>query len=73
MFPVWNRDGNYILYTVQRNGYGDSESYIMKANGSEMERTGIGEGNLTGFSDINPTGTELILTKSILFEESTNE
>ena len=37
----------------------------MKANGSEMERTGIGEGNLTGFSDINPNGTELILTKSI--------
>ena len=65
LFPVWNTDGNYILYTVQRNGSGDSESYIMKANGSEMERTGIGEGNLTGFSDINPNGTELILTKSI--------
>jgi len=64
LFPVWTPDGNYILYTVHRNGSGYLESYKMKANGSEIERTGIGEGNLTGFSDINPNGTELILTKS---------
>ena len=65
LFPVWTADGNYIMYTVQRDKSGSSESYIMKANGSEIERTGIGEGNLTGFSDVNPNGTELILTKSI--------
>lgn len=65
LFPVWTADGNYIMYTVQRNGSGNLESYRMKADGSEIERTGIGEGNLTGFSDINLNGTELILTKSI--------
>lgn len=64
LFPVWTADGNYILYMVQRNESGNSESYRMKADGSEIERTGIGEGNLTGFNDINPNGTELILTKS---------
>jgi TolB protein len=65
LFPVWTADGNYIMYAIQRDKSGSSESYIMKANGSEIERTGIGEGNLTGFSDVNPNGTELILTKSI--------
>jgi TolB protein len=64
LFPVWTADGNYIMYTVQRDKSGSSESYIMKANGSEIERTGIGEGNLTGFSDVNLNGTEMILTKS---------
>ncbi|WP_292388615.1 hypothetical protein [Methanosarcina sp. UBA5] len=64
LFPVWTADGNYILYTVHRDGSDNFESYIMKANGSEIERTRIGEGNLTGFSEINPNGTELILTKS---------
>ncbi len=64
LFPVWTADGNYIMYTVQRDGSGNSESYIMKADGSEIEKTNIMEGNLTGFSDINPSGTELILTKS---------
>ncbi len=63
--PVWTPHGDYILYTVKRNESDNFESYRMKANGSEIERTGIGEGNLTGFSDINPNGTELILTKSI--------
>lgn len=63
--PVWTPDGDYILYTVKGNESDGLESYRMKANGSEIERTGIGEGNLTGFSDINPNGTELILTKSI--------
>lgn len=64
LFPVWTADGNYILYTVHRDGSNSFESYIMKANGSEIERIRIGEGNLTGFSEINPNGTELILTKS---------
>lgn len=64
LFPVWSADGNYIMYTVKEND-GNSYSYRMRANGSDMERTGIGEGNLTGFSDINPNDTELILTKSI--------
>ena len=64
LFPVWTVDANYILYTVHRDGSDNLESYKMKANGSEIERTGIGEGNLTCFSDINPNGTELILTKS---------
>lgn len=63
--PIWTPDGDYILYTVKRNGSDSLESYRMKANGSEIERTGIGEGNLTGFNDINPNGTELILTKSV--------
>ncbi|MGB9938972.1 TolB family protein [Methanosarcina sp.] len=65
LFPVWTADGNYIMYTVQRDGSENSESYIMKANGSEIEQTGIMEGNLTGFNDIDPNGTELVLTKSI--------
>lgn len=60
--PVWTPDSEYILYTVKRNESDDFESYRMKANGSEIERTGIAEGNLTGFSDINPDGTELVLT-----------
>jgi len=64
LFPVWTADGNYILYTVHRDGSDNLESYKMKANGSEIERTGIGEGNLTGFSDVNPNGTELLSTKS---------
>lgn len=62
--PVWTPDSDYILYTVERNDSDSLESYKMRANGSEIERIGIGEGNLSGFSDINPTGTELILTKS---------
>lgn len=62
--PVWTSDSDYILYTVKRNDSDNLESYKMRANGSEMERIGIGEGNLTGLSDINPSGTELILTKS---------
>lgn len=65
LFPVWTADGNYILYNVQGNGSGNSESYRMKADGSEIERTGVVEGNLTSFNDINPDGIELILTKSI--------
>ncbi|RXA17405.1 hypothetical protein EQO05_12205 [Methanosarcina sp. MSH10X1] len=65
LFPVWTADGNHIMYTVQRNGPGNSESYTMRANGSEIRRTGIAEGNFTGFSDINPNGTELVITKSI--------
>jgi TolB protein len=64
LFPVWTADGNYILYTVHRDRPNNFESYRMKANGSEIERTRIGEGNLTGFSEINLNGTELILTKS---------
>ncbi|WP_095644852.1 TolB family protein [Methanosarcina spelaei] len=64
LFPVWTADGNDILYTVHRDGSNSFESYKMKANGSEIEQTGIDEGNLTGFSDINLNGTELILTKS---------
>jgi Tol biopolymer transport system component len=64
LYPVWTPDGNYILYTVKGNKSTNSESYRMKADGSEIERIGIGEGNLTGFSDISPDGT-LLLTKSI--------
>lgn len=64
LFPVWTADGNHILYTVHRDGSDSFESYMITANGSETERTGIGEGNLTGFSDINPNGTELISTKA---------
>ncbi|AKB37406.1 Periplasmic component of the Tol biopolymer transport system-like protein precursor [Methanosarcina siciliae C2J] len=63
--PVWTADGQYIMYTVERNDSENLESYRMKADGSSIERTGIGEGNLAGFSDINLNGTELIFTKSI--------
>lgn len=63
LFPVWTADGNYILYTVN-NESGALSSYRMKADGSEAVRTGIGEGNLTSFNDLNPNGTELIVTKS---------
>lgn len=63
--PVWTADGEYILYTVERNESDSFESYRMKANGSEIERTGIGEGNLTGFSDLSLDGRDLVLTKSI--------
>lgn len=65
LFPVWTADGNHILYTVHKDGSENSESYMMTANGSEIEQTGIWEGNFTGFNDMNPNGTELILTKSI--------
>lgn len=64
LFPVWTADGNYILYTVKNNESGALNSYRMKADGSEAVRTGIGEGNLTSFNDLNPNGTELIVTKS---------
>jgi Tol biopolymer transport system component len=64
LFPVWTPDGNYIMYTV-RNESGNFYSYQMRANGSEIEQTGIVEKNLPGFSDINLNGTELLLTKSI--------
>ncbi len=53
LFPVWTADGNYILYTVKGNESGNSKSYRMKADGSKIERIGIGEGNLTGFSDMS--------------------
>lgn len=53
------------MYIVHRDETGNNESYVMKSNGSEIERTGIGEGNLIGFNDINPSGTELVITKSI--------
>jgi len=65
LFPTWTPDGNNIMYIVYRDETGNNESYVMKSNGSEIERTGIGEGNLTGFNDINPSGTELVITKSI--------
>lgn len=64
LFPVWTADGNYILYTVKNNESGALNSYRMKADGSEAVRTEIGEGNLIGFNDLNPNGTELIVTKS---------
>jgi len=64
-FPVWTADGEHILYTVKINDSENLESYRMKADGSAIERTGIGEGKLAGFSDVNPNGTELLLTKSI--------
>lgn len=65
LFPSWTADGNNIMYIVHRDETGNNESYVMKSNGSEIERTGIGEGNLIGFNDINPSGTELVITKSI--------
>lgn len=46
LFPVWTADGNSILYTVHRDGSDNLESYKMKANGSEIERTGIGRETL---------------------------
>ncbi|MHC1753879.1 MAG: hypothetical protein AB9861_00310 [Methanosarcina sp.] len=67
--PVWTADGDYILYTVKRNESDNEsnnfESYRMKANGSEIERIGIGEGNLTGLSDLSLDGKDLVLMKSI--------
>lgn len=67
--PVWIADGDYILYTVKRNESDNEsdnfESYRMKANGSEKERIGIEEGNLTGFSDLSLDGRDLVLMKSI--------
>jgi len=63
--PVWTADGEYILYTVGRDESDNFESYRMKANGSEIERTGIGEGDLTGFSDLSLDGKDLVLVKSI--------
>jgi PGF-pre-PGF domain-containing protein len=68
LFPVWTADGNYILYTVKNNESGVLNSYRMKADGSEAVRTGMGEGNLIGFNDLNPNGTELIVTKSDGFQ-----
>ena len=65
LFPVWTADGNYILYTVKGNESWNSRPYKMKADGSQIEWIGIREGNLTGFSDMNPYGTELLFTKSI--------
>ena len=64
-FPVWAADGSYIIYTLKGNKSRYAESYRMKAEGREIERTGIGEGNLTGFNDINPNGNELILIRSV--------
>lgn len=63
--PVWSADGEYIFYTVEGNGSNDFKSYRMKANGSEIERTGIGEGNLTGFSDLSLDGRDLVIIKSM--------
>lgn len=63
LFPVWTADGNHILYTVEDNESGALNSYRMKADGSDAVRTGIGEGNLIAFNDLNPNGTELIVTK----------
>lgn len=63
--PVWTANGEYLLYTIEGNESDNFESYRMKANGSEMERTGIGEGNLTGFSDLSLDGRDLVLIKSI--------
>ncbi|WP_410509522.1 hypothetical protein RSJ42_04695 [Methanosarcina hadiensis] len=64
LFPVWTPDSNHILYTVKRNDSDNFELYKMRANGSEIEKISIGEGNFTGLSDINPGGTELVLTRS---------
>lgn len=63
--PVWTADGEYILYTVERNESDNFESYRMKANGSEIKRIGTGEGNLTVFSDLSLDGKNLVLVKSI--------
>ena len=65
LFPVWTSDGISILYTVIGNESGNSSSYRMKADGSKIDRLGIGEGNLTNFSDVSPYGTELLFTKTI--------
>lgn len=63
VFPVWTADGNYILYSVEGNSSGISESCRMKADGSKKEIIDIGKENLTGFSDVSPSGKEVLLTK----------
>lgn len=65
LFPIWTADGNYILYTVGGNESWDSKSYRMKADGSTIDRIGIGEGNLTNLNDVSPYGVELLFTESI--------
>ena len=65
LFPVWTADGISILYTVIGNESGNSSSYRMKADGSKIDRLGIGEGSLTNFSDVSPYGIELLFTKTI--------
>jgi TolB protein len=65
LFPVWTSDGISILYTVIGNEDGNSSSYRLKADGSNIDQLGIGEGNLTNFSDVSPYGTELLFTKTI--------
>jgi TolB protein len=62
--PIWSADGNYILYNVQKEGAESSESYKIKPDGSGKEKLVIGEENSFIFNDINPNGTELIITKS---------
>lgn len=64
LFPVWTADGNSIIYTIQSNESGNSKSYIMKTNGSDIERIDIREGNIISLNDISPNGSELILTRS---------
>ncbi|WP_269849113.1 TolB family protein [Methanosarcina horonobensis] len=65
LFPVWTADGEYILYTIERNQSDNLESYRIKADGSEIKRIGTGEGNLTGFSDLSLDGRDLVIIKSI--------
>lgn len=62
--PVWTADSSYIIYTVKKDGSDFFEAYRMKANGSEIERTGLGEGNLTSFNDLSLDGIDLLLMKS---------
>jgi TolB protein len=63
--PVWTADGSKIMYTFQKTVWNDRDSYIMNSDGTDKIRTGIGEGNLVGFEDLSPDGTELLITKSL--------
>ena len=73
-FPVWIADGNYIMYSAKTEGAGSSESYRIKPDGSGKEKLALGkEGkeNSFIFNDLNPNGTELIITKSRTLETDT--
>lgn len=65
LFPVWTANGNFIMYMIQSNESGNSESYIMKENGSDIWQIDTWEGKLISFNDMNPKGSELVFTESI--------
>ncbi|MFY1110288.1 MAG: SUMF1/EgtB/PvdO family nonheme iron enzyme [Methanosarcinaceae archaeon] len=63
--PIWTADGSKILFTLAGPSWDEAYSYVINADGTGKDRTGIGEGKLVGFSDLSPDGTELLVTKNL--------